>query len=161
MTGMRSKRTFSIIGVILSTVLVTAGLLASIGGFTNVDKESGYQSAQGTIVGVDNKKNNTPKNRTQHRCAPIVDFQVNGQTYKTISDEYSTYGKGSECKYSLGDEITVRYDPADPSNSTISDSTFEWMLGFIGAAVAITFGLVIPVRIIRRSRAEARNSLLN
>lgn len=154
MTVTKSKRKFSIIGIILSTVLVLAGLLASIGGFSNASKESGYQSATGMIVGVDHKKNNTHKNRTQHRCAPIVDFQANGQIYKATPDEYSTYGKGSECKYSPGDEITVRYDPSDPTNSTVSDSTFDLALGYIGAAVAITFGLVIPIRIIRRPRAD-------
>jgi hypothetical protein len=156
MSVTKPKRSLSAIGIIVSMVLVLGGLFASIGGFTNAIAESGYQSVTGTIQGVDLKKNSTRKNRTKNRCAPIVDFQVAGKTYRSGPDHYSTYGKNDECKYSAGDEITVHYDPSDPTKSTVSGSTFDWFIGLLGAAVAVTFGLIIPVRIIRRNRTEAR-----
>jgi hypothetical protein len=159
MSVVKQKRNLSVTGIILSIVLGFVGLLASVGGLTHVASESGYLSTTGTITNLDQKENSGYKQRTKNRCSPIVEFQVNGEAYTSGPDQYATYGKGSECPYSTGDEITVNYDPSDPTNSTVSDSTFDWMIGLGGAAIAIIFGLIIPIRMIRRSRAESRGDL--
>lgn len=158
MPAVKSNRRASVIGIMLSMTLGFVALLASIGGFSHIASEAGYSSATGTIISLDQKENNTYKQRTKNRCAPIVDFQVDGETYTSGPDQYSTYGKGTECSFSIGDEITVRYDPSDLSKSTVSDSAFDWVMGLIGGAVALVFGLIIPLRPILRARNEAPTS---
>ena len=159
MPAVKPKRRSSVIGIILAMTLGFIGLLASIGGFTHVVAESGYQSALGVVSSLDLKENVSYKPRTKNRCSPIVDFQVDGITYTSGPNQYSVYGKGSECSYSIGDEIEVRYDPSDPYQSTVSNSTFDWMLGLTGAAIALFFGLIIPLRPILRSRNQTLNDV--
>lgn len=161
MSVTKPKRKLSVIGLILSILLSVTGLLASIGGFSHVTAEANYKSVSGTITDLDLQVNAGYKQRTKNRCAPIVEFQVNGQTYTSGPDQYATYGKNDKCGFNVGDEITVNYDPADPTKSTVSNSTFDWIMGLAGGAIAIAFGLIIPLRMIRRSRAEARGDFLN
>lgn len=159
MSVTKPKRNLSVIGLILSILLGVTGLLASIGGFSHVTAEANYKSVSGTITDLDLQVNAGYKQRTKNRCAPIVEFQVSGQTYTSGPNQYSTYGQGDKCGFTIGDEITVNYDPADPTKSTVSSSTFDWVIGLGGAVVAIAFGLFIPIRMVRRSRAEARGDL--
>lgn len=159
MSSTKPKRGLSVIGFILSILLGVVGLLAAIGSLGHVISESSYRGTTGIISSVDVIENQSYKPRTKNRCAPIVDFQVNGETYTSGPNQYSVFGKGSECSFSVGDEITVRYDPSDPAQSTVSNSTFDWMLGLFGVAIAAIFGLIVPIRMIRRARASARGDL--
>lgn len=155
MSSVAPKRKPSIILVILSMALGLVALLASVGGLSSVATEAGYHQAAGTIVDLDQKVNTASKPRTKNRCSPIIEFVVNGQTYTSGPDQYSVYGKGTECPYSIGDGIEVRYDPSDPLNSTVSNSTFDWMMGVIGGVIALIFGLILPFRMIFKSRSKA------
>lgn len=112
----------------------------------------GYDKADGKIVSVDWKENKGSKQATRMRCSPIVEFEVDGQMYTHGPDQYSVYGKNDDCTFKTGTDIVVRYNPANPSESTVSDSKFDWAMGASGAAVAIWFGLIAPIRMILRSR---------
>lgn len=145
------RRKSSAILVTLSLLLGAVALLASLGGFLSVVEQTGYHKVTGEITSVDWKKNENAKPRTNMRCSPIVEYVVDGQTYSHGPDQYSVFGRGSECKYQSGDSIEVRYDPSDPSEATVSDTKFDWMMGIIGAAAAFWFGLCAPIMIILRS----------
>lgn len=155
MASSKSNRRLSIGGIVASILVGITALLASIGGFTHVIEESNYKSANGTITSLDLKLNQTYKKNTRNRCAPIVEFQANGQSYTSGPDQYSTYARDDQCEYTVGQKMAVHYNPADPSQSTVSNSTFDWTMGVFGIGLALVFGLVIPIRIIRRSRAAS------
>lgn len=154
MSNVAPKRRFSIVLFILSIILGLVALLAFIGGLNRVTAEAGYHSTSGMIVSLDLKENQNSKPRTKNRCSPIVEFQVGGQTYTNGPDQYSVYGKGTECPHSVGDEITVRYDLSDPTKSTVSNSAVGWTIGLIGGVIALIFGLIFPFRMILKSRSK-------
>lgn len=154
MSNVAPKRKVSFVLVILSMALGIVALLASVGGLSSVFAEANYHSTTGVIVDLDLKVNPASKPRTKNRCSPIIEFVANEQTYTSGPDQYSVYGKGTECRYSVGDEIIVRYDSSDPTKSTVSDSAFDWMMGAIGGAIALLFGVIFPFRMISKSRSK-------
>lgn len=155
MSDVKPNRKRSIALVAISMLFGFVALLASVGGLSHVIAESGYSSTTGVISSVDVIENVSYKPRTKNRCSPIVEFQAGGETYTSGPDQYSVYGKGSECRYRTGDEITVRYDPSDPTKSSVSNSSFDWTLGLVGGALALFLGVIAPLRIILKSRAKA------
>lgn len=126
-------------------------LLASVGGFSHVIEEADYKSATGTIVDLDLQTNGN-KVRTKNRCSPIAEFNVDGQSYTSGPDQYASYHKDGKCEFVVGNAIEVRYDPSDPSKSTTSNATFDWVLGLIAGIVAVFFGVILPFRMVRKSR---------
>lgn len=155
MSDVKSKGKRSAVLIVFSVLFGLVALLASVGSLSHVIAESGYSSATGIVSSVDVIENVSYKPRTKNRCSPIVDFQANGQSYTSGPDQYSVFGKGSECPFAVGDEITVHYDPSDPTKSSVSNSTFDWMLGLLGAALALLFGLIIPLRMAFRPRVKS------
>lgn len=151
MSSIKPKRKFSIAKIVLSILIGVTALLSSVGGFSHVIEEADYSSTTGKIVALDLQTNGN-KVRTKNRCSPIVEFNVNEKIYASGPDQYASYHKNGECEFAVGDEMEVRYDPSNPTNSTVANSTFDWLLGLISGAVAVVFGVILPFRMIRRSR---------
>jgi hypothetical protein len=75
--------------------------------------------------------------------SPVVQFQVNGQTY--------TFDGGNASDppaYEVGESVSVIYDPADPNTAQINKWTERWLFPFIiipamtFASILVTFFLV-------------------
>jgi hypothetical protein len=58
--------------------------------------------------------------------APVVEFQVNGQTY-SFEDSNAT----SSSDYAVGSEVRVLYDPQDPNTAQINEFTSRWLFPII------------------------------
>ncbi len=58
----------------------------------------------------------------------IVSFEVNGQTYSTISNTY--YSPDREW---MGESVNVIYDPADPNTALINNFNERWMFPLVSA----------------------------
>lgn len=145
---------------ILITISVIFGILAflaSIGGFSKVLTESNYSSTEGAVISLDLKADGA-KSRTKNRCSPIVEFQVDGIYYTSGPDQYYVYGRGDECKYSIGDAITVRYDSDDPSKATVSNATFDKAMGIIGGAIGVLLCVIVPIRLTRKKKPTSDNT---
>jgi hypothetical protein len=157
MSTEKSKQKAPKVLITISAIFGILAFLASIGGFSKVLSEANYSSTEGTVISLDLKEDGA-KPRTKNRCSPIVEFQVDGIDYTSGPDQYYVYGRGDECKYSIGDAITVRYDPADPSQATVSDSTFDKTMGIIGGALAIVLGIIVPIRLARKKNPASADA---
>lgn len=158
MSVIKRKRKSIYVRLILSFLLSFASLLASIGGFSHVLEQANYSSKSATIVDVD-VKHDGRKPRTKNRCSPIVEFQVDGMTYKSGPDRYSTFGTTESCAFNVGDQTDIRYDPSDPNKATMRDSSFDLNLGVIAGILALIFGIILPARIIKSDKETLETSL--
>ncbi len=97
----------------------------------------GYESltrqTTGTVVALDR---HDYRNR-RSTYAPIVTYQVAGQTYR-ITNELAT----SPASYSVGESVTVRYKPTQPGLSRIDSFASRWLLLLIAAGAGSLLTLV-------------------
>lgn len=74
----------------------------------------------------------------QHRgsMAPVVEFQLNGQRH-----EFQSWLFTSPPQFTVGDKVTVLYDPNDPGRAGIESFVTMWLFptifGGIGAVVSL------------------------
>jgi hypothetical protein len=69
--------------------------------------------------------------------APVVEYRVAGRTYSFTSSSYSY-----PAEYSVGEQVSVRYDRDDPDTARLNTSWAErWLFPVI--LVAIMLGLLI------------------
>ncbi len=75
--------------------------------------------------------------------APVVEFDVNGQTYSFENDSAS-----DSPDYEIGSQVQVRYDPADPNTAQIDNAVERWLFpaiiipAMLFAALLVNFTLV-------------------
>lgn len=69
--------------------------------------------------------------------SPVVEFDVNGQTYSIENDNAS-----DSPDYELGSQVRVRYDPVDPSIAQIDKFSDRWLFPMI-IIPAMTFGALL------------------
>ena len=80
----------------------------------------------GTVVALDRHdlRNSRPT------YAPVFTYAVAGQTYR-VTSELAT----SPASFSVGESVTVRYDPANPQAGRIDSFANRWLLLLIAAGV--------------------------
>jgi hypothetical protein len=81
--------------------------------------------------------------------SPVVEFQVNGQTY---SFENGTASSSPE--YQVGGEVQVRYDPADPNTAQINSFSARWLFPILIIPSMILGSLVLSFFLIRAWRRD-------
>jgi hypothetical protein len=79
--------------------------------------------------------------------APIIEFQVNGQTYSFKGGISS-----NPPQYSVGDRVEVRYDPDNPKTAQINKSSERWLVPLILIPAMIFSALIVNFFLIRAWR---------
>ena len=69
--------------------------------------------------------------------APIIEFQVNGQTYSFKGGISS-----NPPQYSVGDQVNVLYDPGNPETAQINKTSERWLTPLL-LIPAMIFGAII------------------
>jgi hypothetical protein len=113
----------------LFVMIGTLCCLVAIGiGISSLSFASGALRNPGTVVDM------AHSGRTS---APIVRYQVNGQTYQFQSSPYQ-----APPTHTIGEEVTVIYQPDRPSKGQIYSFGEQWrpplVLGAIGLGFVIT-----------------------
>lgn len=80
--------------------------------------------------------------------SPVVEFQVNGQTYSFENDTAT-----SAPDYQIGGEVKVRYDPADPNTAQIDTFSNRWLFPIIIIPAMILGSLILSIFMIRAWRS--------
>jgi hypothetical protein len=91
------------------------------------------------------------KTREGYCCvySPVVEFQVDGQTYSFENDSAS-----SSPDYQIGSEVKVRYDPADPNTAQINTFSNRWLFPIIIIPAMIIGSLILSFYMIRAWRRD-------
>lgn len=76
--------------------------------------------------------------------APVVEFDVNGQTYSFENDNAS-----DSPDYEIGSLVQVRYDPADPNTAQIDNVVERWLFPVLIIPAMIFAALVVNFTLIR------------
>ena len=138
----------------LLIVLFIGSVFAGIGYFATQSTkiEPGWKKIDGTIVDVAvinnsnyNEDTNTTDNETTY--APVVNYTVDGQTYRTTSNWSSSF------KPTIGHSHKVAYNPKNPSEAKVLESTtvkiafyFFYLIGLL----TIVYGCVMFALGLRR-----------
>lgn len=110
---------FLIVGIVFTSVTI---ILASI----NAHIKSKYTTVEATIVGIEEHYGNQDKTLT------FVEYSVDGQEYENSMNIYSSF-------WSVGDKITVYYNPENPNQIK---SEIPVILSIIFGAIGICFIIV-------------------
>ncbi|GEM_PF-443592 len=78
---------------------------------------------------------------------PVVEFDVNGQTYSFESENAS-----NQADYEIGSQVKVRYDPADPNTAQINKFSERWLFPIIIIPAMIFAALFLNFFMIRAWR---------
>lgn len=92
-------------------------------GYMSWKLEQNGETTTGTVVQLEES------NDGEGGCcvySPIIEFNVNGQTYSFDGDTAS-YPPA----YEVGEEVSVIYDPADPDTAQINKWTERWLMPII------------------------------
>ncbi|MBI5945986.1 MAG: DUF3592 domain-containing protein [Chloroflexi bacterium] len=85
---------------------------------------------------------------------PIVEFQVNGQTYSFKGGISS-----NPPKYSVGDRVEVRFDPDNPETAQIDKNVERWLAPVILIPSMIIVAVILNFFLIRAwRRGESLNT---
>jgi len=76
--------------------------------------------------------------------SPVIEFDVNGQTY---SFENKNASESSD--YKIGNQVKVRYDPADPNTAQIDNVVERWLFPVIIIPAMIFAALLVNFFMIR------------
>ena len=105
-------------------------------------------TASGTVVQLEEV---TDSDGTGYR--PLIEFKVNDQTY-IFKGIYAS----NPPRYNVGDQVNIRYDPANPGVAQI-DSYFErWLIPAMILPGAILIALVANVTLLRKWRSAKATS---
>jgi len=79
--------------------------------------------------------------------APIVEYRIDGQTYRFAGDNYK-----NRPAYAIGEAVDVLYDPEEPDQARMNDFANLWgiPLALVGVGVLL---LVISLGMLRRKRS--------
>ena len=81
--------------------------------------------------------------------APVVEFEVNGQTYSFVNNNAS-----NSPDYEIGSQVKVRYDPADPNTAQINQFSDRWLFPIIIIPAMIFGALIVNFFMIRAWRRD-------
>jgi hypothetical protein len=84
--------------------------------------------------------------------APVIEFQANGQTYSFESDNTS-----DQADYTVGGQVSVRYDPANPNTAQIDNFMERWLFSAIIIPAMVFASLLVTFFMVR---AWQRNEVI-
>ncbi len=136
-------------GLILENVAALA--MAAVGayfGFTSFTLMQGGHTVQGAVTEL--VESQSEDGGVSY--APIVEYEVDGQTYSFNTRNYS-----NPPAYHVGQQVTVLYDPAKPGFGRINNVWELWLLPGILCPAALVMFLVFNgialYQVMRRRRA--------
>ncbi len=81
--------------------------------------------------------------------APVIEFQANGQTYSFESDTAS-----NQTDYTVGRQVRVRYDPANPNAAQIDNFMERWLFPAIIIPAMVLASLLVTFFMARAWRRD-------
>lgn len=126
-----------LINAIVPVVFVAAGIALIVMGFNSVKLQKEYVPATAivsSIVRIDDT------DRSYHNEV-YVKYTAEGRQYESVLG-------GMQSNWSVGDEIAVLYDPADPSTVVSAGSSSTMM--FISGGIAVVLGLAGAILLFMR-----------
>ena len=130
------KLAFAIIGTVLAVISFGAGIESR-------NFLAGAVQTKGTVIKLVGKVNDAGE-------SPIVRYQVDGVSYEVEED-----GASSPPAHSIGDVVTVVYQPGRPERGRVaSDAAQPW---FIFATVSAAVGVWGPFGVIRKQRERHKS----
>ena len=128
-------------------IILGVGILSFAVYYTITDqsKLKNYNEATAVVVGYEERKSFTD-DHTKYTYAEVVEYTVNGVTYRAVNDASSTSPK------ELGSVMRIAFNPNDPSDCVFVN-TQKWLYVFlfvIGGAMT-AFGIYLPCYIVKNS----------
>jgi len=131
----------SLTGVFVGLVFVAVGFFTFASMRTPANMSA---TADGTVTIVHQSQGSSTSTRSGGRsgptCTPVAGFVVDGKPYTATAS-----GGVSPCPWTVGQPVTVAYDPASPASAMIPSKGFTQFLPGVGALVAVG-GLFSVVR---------------
>ncbi|MBA0126013.1 DUF3592 domain-containing protein [Haloechinothrix sp. YIM 98757] len=121
-----------------------AALLAAVVVAVVLDRSSAgrTESTAATVVEVTERTTRTRdtdgQNRTTITYCPTVEYTVDGEPFSHESGICTGSQEGNE----VGDEVTVNYDPDDPSDAALDSWAHRWLAPLIVGGAGALFALV-------------------
>ena len=127
--------------LVVSFVLV---IVTVVLGINSAKKNATFQECNGTIIEFyENSSGGTVGSYENVSISPVVEYTVNGTRYEFIGKYYSTNMK-------IGQDVTVLYNPDDPSVASIKSGTF--FAPIVTGALAVVFLIPAIVYFIIKSK---------
>ena len=122
------------ISAVVPVLFVAAGIALVVMGFKDLRYQKEYVPATAVVSSVQHVE----ELRNAHTDI-YVKYTVDGKQYESLLQGY-------QGKWNVGDEIQVRYDPADPA-VVVSVGPSSTTMMFIAGAIAIVLGLAGAIRL--------------
>ena len=131
--------------------------IAAFSAFHTVRTLSREQSAPGQVVDlVVRRTRDSSTQEIKEYTYPVVEFAVPGQPLQTVQMSEGAWPPA----YTIGDQVTVLYDPQQPRNARIksfASTLLLWLLPAITAVVGAAF--VIATLFVFKLRSPNQNEL--
>ncbi len=133
---------------------VIIGIIAmGFGVFSYVQQKSFMEKASettGKVIEIRQTRETVRRNNTrlqEIRYRPVIEFTVNGQSLTILGgkSEYSS-------SYSVGQQISVLYNPENPSDAQIKKKVPQMVAYISGGVVALIAGIFM---LVKRKKATA------
>ncbi len=111
--------------------LIMGVIALGVGIWMTFFRSAGFKETTATIVTITEDENFADDHESDNRVA-IVEYKVDGKTYQSKLDSFAP-------DYKVGKEVTVRYDPKDPSkiHSGLGFGIYVLVIGAVIIAVVI------------------------
>ena len=123
-----------LINGVVPVLFVAAGIALVVMGFKDLRYQKEYVPATAVVSSVELVE----EPRNVHTDI-YVKYTADGKQYESLLQGYHS-------KLNVGDEISVRYDPADPTQVVFVGSSSSTLM-FIAGAIAIILGLAGAIRL--------------
>ena len=124
-------------GILFGILFVVVGVALLIYAVKTIssynEKNETYQEIIGRVVDYDYD--------TEGLMALIVEYQVNGNTYRKISNEYSDNPR------TIGSEVSLKYNPDNPEDTIWTNDSTNVVLPVFGGLFTLV-GALITIRAI-------------
>lgn len=160
-------------GIILAVVLPVVILMGGLGRVSMANESLEWPGVPGviTISSIDgNTSVGVGDSSTKTTYSPKISFEyeVEGRRYEsnrvTFGNVGSSYERAKQVvdRYSIGNEVVVFYDPAEPTRAVLEPGKGPSMSGAVGAACAFSLvglgfsgiGVILLKDYVRRRRAN-------
>jgi len=135
---------FTAIGVIVTTISVGCGV-------TSFVHLAGSERTEGVIVGFNPVQRSLGMERPE-QPAPIVEYQVEGETYRIDGH----FASASPSGYQTGEKVVVAYQQDSPSEGRIDSFGEMWLGPLVFGSVGALFTF-IGMAMVRSKRRTVRD----
>lgn len=109
-----------------------------------VRKNKCTASVTGTVIDIQRHVSNDSDGGTSETLHPVFEYEVDGEFYTKVSSVGF-----SGCKYKIGQEVVVLYDPDNPEKYLIEGDKSTLRFGIIFLIGTIFMGLVFIYRFVK------------